>query len=152
MYYLNRILLGISFLIVIPFVSSCQKGQGNINNSSASESATVGFDREEELHALLTDLGIEISDETVLFMPPTHCEMCIKKASSGVDSLISRGVELRLVFAKSNHAVCESLELNDDSSCHFYEDSSIESRYGFYYWDPIVFAFKDGELSSYEIL
>lgn len=152
MYYLERIPLGILFLIAIPFISFCQNGQGETANSFEKTVHDTGFDREEELKQLLFDLEIEISDQTVLFMPPTQCEMCIRKASNGVDSLISQDINLRLIFAQSNQLVCENLALNDDSSCHFYQDEVIESQYGFYYWDPIVFTFKKGELTSYKIL
>lgn len=152
MYYLKRILLGILFLIVIPFVSSCHGRQVDTSNSIEEKLPATGFDREEELKKLLSDLKIDISDQTVLFMPPTHCGMCIRKASIGVDSLILKGAELRLIFAQSNHKVCEGLELNDNSSCHFYPDELIESKYGFYYWDPIVFSFKNSELVSFKVL
>ena len=152
MYYLKRTPLGILFLIAILFVNSCQDGEANQNNYINHNIRPVAFDREEELHRLLADLRIEISDETVLFVPPSHCEMCINKVARGVDSLVLSGFEIRLIIAQSNHAVCEVLDLKDNASCHFYQDELIESKYGFYYWDPIVFSFKKGKLLSYEVL
>lgn len=152
MYYLERTLLGILFLIAILFVNSCHDSEADTINTMEVRLHPIAFDREEELSQLLSDLKIEISDQTVLFMPPTHCEMCIKKASVGVDSLVLNGSEIRLIFAQSNHSVCDDLDLNDNSSCHFYQDELIESKYGFYYWDPIVFSFKKGTLVSYEVL
>lgn len=159
MYYQKQIQLGILFLIATLFTSACntttnkpsKSNKPKIESHSISNSES-DFDRENELYTLLNDLDIEINSGFILYIPPTHCSNCLRKTAVGLDSLISLGDKVVLLYAKQNKSICSDYQASQNFLCSEYDGTKIEEVYGFYYWDPLVFSFSENQLTDYKIL
>lgn len=127
-------------------MSSCNL----IKNDEATQND--GFDRKNELFQLLEDLEIKVNNGTVLFVPPTACSNCLLKVAHAMDSLAHENKNVIVLYAKKNDEICINFSKLKKFSCFSYDESKIESDYGFYYWDPILFTVENSGLKSFKII
>lgn len=147
------------FIIVIVLGSSC--GDGNPASTYTKDEKSNApleprdFERKNEFFSLLEDLNIDVSYlDAIVFIPPTNCVNCKSKALNGIDLLANTGTKsIMVLHAEINNELCHNIRGKYSKvDCTVYRESLIESKYGFYYWDPIVFELKDGELINYDLL